>query len=278
MLFCADLAGLTFLFSQLALVFGKTMKVSLQPIVDLVGNVNSDGFSWSFIVVEPDCGRAEFFGNMALGVHYLNSASVLDEGVLVTAHNPDQLTSTWASNPRINDIALVYRKANTVGWTRAADTKGAPAVFKDSVRALIAFMIFASKVFAFQSGLGLASVLWDVSKLADGDYQLAIQTSCVAATSGMKTRDGSLSPTVSLSIDTTAPQMLPMSGSPGTIYFPGDKISVSFTEVVDCSNVKGIFFFSNTDPDQEGIPLDLSCSQNEVLIEFSPIVEVWTNP
>jgi hypothetical protein len=109
------------------------MNVALQPIIDLAGNVNPIGYSWAFEVVEPDCGRAEFFGNLASGSLYLNSASGLSKGVPITAYNPDQLTSSWASNPRIKDIALVYRKANTVEWTRAVDIKGAPAAFKDPV-------------------------------------------------------------------------------------------------------------------------------------------------
>ncbi len=116
-------------------------------------------------------------------------------------------------------------------------------------------------------------MVWDSTGLADGTYELAIQTSCLPAPSETKILDGSLSSVVSLSIDKAAPRALQLSSSPATTYFPGDEISMSFTENVDCSSVKVSIRIGKTVLDNS--KLAVSCLDNKAFIELSPVVQVF---
>ena len=112
------------------------MTVSLESVADLVGNTNMDVFSWTFVVEETACGRAEFLGNLASTQLVLNSASSLASGVNVSVYNPDQSVQPWVKNLRIQSIALVYRTLHSSDWISALDVQGNAAEFYDDVRRL----------------------------------------------------------------------------------------------------------------------------------------------
>jgi hypothetical protein len=115
--------------------------VVIENVVDLAGNANKEGFSWSFAVEEPACGRAEFLGDLASSQLVLNSANGFEGGVDVSIYNPDQSTQAWVDNLRIQSIALVYRSAQSASpWLEALDNQGNPVQFFDDVRPFILFV------------------------------------------------------------------------------------------------------------------------------------------
>ncbi len=115
---------------------GSSVTVSLESVADLVGNTNLNVFSWTFVVEETACGRAEFLGNLASSQLALNSASSLASGINVSVYNPDQSVKPWIDNLRIQSIALVYRKLHSSDWVSALDMQGNAAEFYDDVRRL----------------------------------------------------------------------------------------------------------------------------------------------
>ncbi len=117
------------------------MTVSIESVSDIVGNTNMDVFSWTFVVEETACGRAEFLGNLAASQLVLNSASSQTNGVNVSIFNPDHSVQPWVKNLRIQSIALVYRKLRSSDWVKALDVRGNPAEFYDDVRRFCLYLI-----------------------------------------------------------------------------------------------------------------------------------------
>ena len=115
---------------------GASVTVSIESVADVVGNTNMDVFSWTFVVEEPTCGRAEFMDNLASSHFVLNSASNNANGINVSVYNPDQSVLPWIKNLRIQSIALVYRKLRSSDWVPALDIQGNPAEFYDDVSLL----------------------------------------------------------------------------------------------------------------------------------------------
>ncbi len=127
---------------QFAAVTGVSVTVNIESASDLAGNTNSNKFSWSFVVEEPACGRAEFLGDLVSSQLVLNSASNLAAGVDVSVYNPDQATQTWVDNLRIQSIELVYRSAHSATqWMQALDLQGSPVEFFDDVSLTVVVVI-----------------------------------------------------------------------------------------------------------------------------------------
>ncbi len=112
---------------------GVLVIVDIESVSDLAGNTNSDKFSWSFVVEEPACGRAEFMGNLASSRLVINSATSSIGGLDVSIYNPDQATQTWVDNQRIQLIELVYRGSHSSPWIQALDRQDNLVQFYDDV-------------------------------------------------------------------------------------------------------------------------------------------------
>ncbi len=71
--------------------------------------------------------------------------------------------------------------------------------------------------------------------------------------------------------DTIAPKELAQHAQPKLEYYPGDDISMAFDEPIDCSVLNTSMLLSNGSSITQSNLLVL-CSDNSVLIDFSPTV------
>ena len=80
--------------------------------------------------------------------------------------------------------------------------------------------------------------MWAVpDALPEGAYELAVRTTCRASTSkALPGADSFVSKPVNGLVDRTAPTKFGQGSLPSNnAYFPGDEISISFNEEIDCS-------------------------------------------
>jgi len=142
--------------------------------------------------------------------------SVLD----VKVQNLEAPERFWDDNERLMNIYLLYRRTGDVQWSRARDEELEYVDFKDA-----------------ESPYGYATLKWNVGVVADGIYDLRLESSCFPM--GLDPPEGvnsASSPILHGIVDRTAPRQFSQLPEPsdGT-YSAGDEISVRFTEDVLCA-------------------------------------------
>jgi hypothetical protein len=115
---------------------GRQVVVEVFP-ADLANNI-LDSFSWSFGILEQECGRAEFYGietSSPISTFVVNSQTELADGAAtITALNPKQKELAWIENTRISNITLLYRNDGSGKWVNARGPNGSSLEFFDDVR------------------------------------------------------------------------------------------------------------------------------------------------
>ena len=133
--------------------------------------------------------------------------------------------------------------------------------------------------FQQQTDSGYADAIWTVpTAISDGQYELAIQVLCKASVArGLPGEDSFISPSVFGLIDRTPPAQFGQGLRPSNnFYFPGDEISVTFNEQIDCSRPYN-FMASLSIPRTKAAPakslaaplLNAFCNENKISFEFT---------
>ena len=124
-----------------------------------------------------------------------------------------------------------------------------------------------------QYAIGVATVVWSVSDLVDGQYELAVRTVCVPSKTGNKKLDESLSAVISLTIDRTSPRAVQQASKPAGPYFPGDEISMAFDEDLDCTSASVTITMSDATVFNDA-KLLVKCLNNKIFVDFASVVSV----
>ena len=119
----------------------------------------------------------------------------------------------------------------------------------------------------------MATVAWNAAGLVDGQYELAVRTVCVPSKTGNKKLDESLSAVVTLVLDRTGPRAVQQASKPSGPYYPGDEISIAFSEDVDCTAVSVSVTMSDATVFNQA-KLVVSCLNNKVFVDFASVVLV----
>ncbi len=125
---------------------------------------------------------------------------------------------------------------------------------------------------------GYLDAVWTVpTSLADGSYDIAVQVSCHASVTRSELgEDAFTSPPVSGIVDRTPPILFGKGVVPANnFYFPGDEISATFNEEIDCTRPYN-FVATMKIPRTKSAPattltgamLSTYCAQNKISIEF----------
>jgi hypothetical protein len=138
----------------------------------------------------------------------------------IKVHNPEAPERFWDDNDRLMNIYLLYRRTGDVQWSRARDEELEYVDFKD-----------------FESSFGYATLKWNVGVVADGLYDLRVESTCFPL--GLDPPEGvnsASSPILHGILDRSAPRQFSQLPEPsdGT-YSAGDEISVRFTEDILCA-------------------------------------------
>jgi hypothetical protein len=120
--------------------------------------------------------------------------------------------------------------------------------------------------------------VWTVpTSLADGFYDIAVRLSCQASVARSELGEDSFtSASVSGIVDRTPPMLFGKGVVPANnFYFPGDEISATFSEEIDCTRPYN-FVVTMKIPRTKSAPattltgamLSTYCAQNKISIEF----------
>ncbi len=124
-----------------------------------------------------------------------------------------------------------------------------------------------------QTGVGVASVGWDISSLTDGEYDMMIQVGCEPSQSPLPSASMTYSPIANLLVDRQPPVEFAQHARPAGPYFPGDDISMAFNEPIVSSGitVTGLVSDGTTLGSDDFLQLYAS---NSVFLDFSPYMSV----
>eukprot|EP00730_Choanoeca_flexa_P007844 TRINITY_DN12401_c0_g1_i6.p1 TRINITY_DN12401_c0_g1~~TRINITY_DN12401_c0_g1_i6.p1 ORF type:complete len:2361 (+),score=333.61 TRINITY_DN12401_c0_g1_i6:340-7422(+) len=138
----------------------------------------------------------------------------------VHLNNPEAPERFWSDNDRLEAVNLMYRRENDVQWRTARLANGSAINFAP-----------------YESAFGYAKREWNVGALADGQYQIRARAQCRATSlDAPEGIDEVFSVALTGTIDRQAPKVFDHVPQPvDGIYEPGDSISVSFTEAIDCN-------------------------------------------
>jgi hypothetical protein len=119
----------------------------------------------------------------------------------------------------------------------------------------------------------VAWVGWNISSLADGEYDIVIHVGCEASKSPVPSSSVTFSSIAKLLLDRNAPVEFAQHARPTGPYYPGDDISIAFNEAIVSSGISVMGKVSDgTTLGQND--LLLSHSDNSVFIDFSPSMTV----
>ena len=116
---------------------GSLLTVTAQQFFDVNGNINTQPYSFSFRTIASSCGRAEFTGDVSVGMVVNSLTPTTNNEVRVDIFNPDQATQAWVYNLRIRSIELVYRLAGSQQWISALNARSEPVLFFDDVSDIV---------------------------------------------------------------------------------------------------------------------------------------------
>ncbi len=114
---------------------------------------------------------------------------------------------------------------------------------------------------------------WNISSLADGEYEIVIHVGCEESTSLIPSASNTFSSVVKVMIDRSAPVEYPQHARPAGPYYPGDDISIAFNEAIMCSRLT-VMANVNDSTSLRASDLLVKCSDNSLFIDFSPSMSV----
>ncbi len=136
-----------------------------------------------------------------------------------------------------------------------------------------------------ETDFGFAEGYWKVDNVPDGDYELSLFAKCVSSgmTSAPPGLDNYRSVIVPGSIDRTVPVQFGAAKPLTTDYYPGEEISVSFNDDINCNQhfVFDVYFdLFDTAVNKTLVviePIVINCDQRIINIAFSPSANVSSN-
>jgi hypothetical protein len=166
------------------------------------------------------CSTVGWAGSLRDEQWFIVNKDTVNSVLEVKVHNPEAPERFWDDNDRLMNIYLLYRRTGDVQWSRARDEELEFVDFKD-----------------FESSFGYATLKWNVGVVADGLYDLRVESSCFPL--GLDPPEGvnsASSPILHGILDRSAPRQFSQLPEPsdGT-YSAGDEISVRFTEDILCA-------------------------------------------
>ena len=201
------------------------------------------------------CSIVGWAGSLRDEQWFVVNKDTLNSVLEVKVVNPEAPERFWDDNDRLMNVYLLYRRTGDVQWSRARDEEMEYVNFKD-----------------FESTFGYATLKWNAGVVADGMYDLRVESSCFPL--GLDPPEGvnsATSPILHGIIDRTAPRQFSQLPEPsdGT-YSAGDEISVRFTEDVLCARpfrfladlIVGINIILNKND------VDILCQNNKIEISL----------
>lgn len=135
----------------------------------------------------------------------------------ISAFNPQTGLRMWKDDERLLSITPQYRAAGTQLWKPCRQANGTILNLK-----------------TFEDRLGYATHYWSVGTMEDGVYDLRLHAACQSTGSTGDGIDESMSKTIVGRIDREPPRQFGATQPARGKYFPGDLMSVSFDEPVQC--------------------------------------------
>ncbi len=143
---------------------------------------------------------------------------------------------------------------------------------------LLLFVLCPDSLRQGKTDTGYLDAVWTVpTSLADGFYDIAVRLSCQASVARSELGEDSFtSASVSGIVDRTPPMLFGKGVVPANnFYFPGDEISATFSEEIDCTRPYN-FVVTMKIPRTKSAPattltgamLSTYCAQNKISIEF----------
>ncbi|KNC55947.1 uncharacterized protein AMSG_12452 [Thecamonas trahens ATCC 50062] len=130
-------------------------------------------------------------------------------------YNPEYYLQAWSEHPRLASVQLEWRRRGTATWERARDAS-----------------LDVIDLVAEEDMFGFGLFEWDVANFLDGFYELRAVAQCVPT--GRDDLDATYATVLSGVIDRVPPAQLGEAEPADGVYFPGDAISIAFTEDIDC--------------------------------------------
>ncbi|KNC51239.1 uncharacterized protein AMSG_07234 [Thecamonas trahens ATCC 50062] len=130
-------------------------------------------------------------------------------------YNPEYYLQAWSEHPRLASVQLEWRRRGTATWERARDAS-----------------LDVIDLVAEEDMFGFGLFEWDVANFLDGFYELRAVAQCVPT--GRDDLDATYATVLSGVIDRAPPAQLGKAEPADGVYFPGDAISIAFTEDIDC--------------------------------------------
>ena len=166
----------------------------------------------------------------------------------LTLFNPGFYQEKWDASTRLESVKLQYRLKSSDNWTDVAEVLG---------------IVEAEK----QNNLGRATVTWSPSSLPDGEYYLRAKSTCTAS----ENPSYDVATTIPLFgvVDRAHPQKFGSQEPSDRDYWPGDEITITFDETLDCSRPYQ-FTASLQLKSTEVVPSLVVCNGRTVRLEFGP--------
>jgi hypothetical protein len=133
----------------------------------------------------------------------------------------------FQTTSRLESVGLYFRRVGSIDWSQG---RYLPSPTSTSSQ-IINFALLTEDSF------GYISVDWDVSNLADGEYEIEANTICSASSGSISDEyDVSNTERISGMIDRRSPRLfgLPLP-SPENLLFPGDIVTFHLDEEIDCT-------------------------------------------
>lgn len=187
--------------------------------------------SWVSLSTGPDqqirflhpCSTVAFSGELHAEGSFLINSQQKAAGFLVRAKNPLFSIRPWGNDTRLEWVRLQYRLRGETGATSWRFGRGVGSHILE----------LRDK----ETNAGIAEALWEAPR-HDGFYEIRLQTRCSASLS--PEYDESTSSTVLGRVDRTPPRVLRRSTRPmDALLLPGDEISATFSEEIDCEGIGG---------------------------------------
>eukprot|EP01123_Difflugia_compressa_P014988 TRINITY_DN81_c0_g1_i2.p1 TRINITY_DN81_c0_g1~~TRINITY_DN81_c0_g1_i2.p1 ORF type:complete len:2020 (+),score=309.20 TRINITY_DN81_c0_g1_i2:851-6061(+) len=174
--------------------------------------------------------------------------------LLVQATNPEHHITPWNKHPKLKYVTIQYRKVGDAEWQRAVTKTGS----------------FANLM---TDQTGFAEVEIDVTLLSDGKYELRLLSYC-SAESGLIGQQ--TSSTIVGTIDRVLPTPFTSFNQPSDgEFFPGDDISIFFTEDIDC-RIPYTFTINMVIKDKNNKTISIDSDDIDILCEENKIIMAFT--
>ena len=185
----------------------------------------------------------------------ITQASPLNPHMEVMVYNPAYYTGAWSTNSRLQSIQLQYRRPSDSTWSVARQ------VMEDGTFTTADFI-------QSEDSFGYSAITWKADHFEDGAYVLRVVSKCTASTPPNPSIDSSLTSGRDGFIDRKPPVQFGLPEPTDGEYWPGDPISFTFAEELDCSKPYRFQLTMNRVDNQEQVPLLIVCEKRTISMEL----------